>query len=319
MRHVSSIVAGSALALALAVPLPAAAAGLAPQPLGAVEGGQTITVTVPGLMTGEVCHGPVTVDVGGVSATVLAAGGVGGDQILLTLPAAVATGQTLTVTQCGESGTESIRVLQPVIRSATSTVTTEVGGHRALTAGGRVIITGSGLGVLGSGHVLLDGRAGRVQVLDWGFGSIVAVLDPALATGTYSLSVRTGGGTSNSTVLHVLSVSAAQALASGQTVSVPWATSGASSTHPSSPTTSRSRSGTRPTGNPGGGRSGHGSGWPWVALVGLGSVAAALAALAPWRRRRRVGAGSVQVETTEPEAPADAPEAPEQDPTGSDK
>lgn len=317
MKQVSSLVAAAAAVLALAVPLPAAAAGLAPQPLGALEGGQTVTLDVPGLQSGEVCHGPVKVTVGGTPATVLAAGGVGGDQVLLTLPAGVASGQTLTVAQCGVSGSETIQVLQPVIHTATSTVTTEAGGHRAITAGGRVTITGSGLGVLGSGKVLLDGQSGEVQVLDWGFGSIVAVLSPSLHTGTYSLAVQTGGGTSNATTLHVLSVSAAQALAAGQSVSVPWASGGASSTHPPTGTPSRSRSGTRPTDNPGGGRAGHGSagGWPWVALAGLGSVAAALAALAPWRRRRRVGAGSVQVET-----PAAEPEAPEPEPasTGGD-
>ena len=324
MQNVRIFAAVAALAVALAAPIPAAAAGLAPQPLGAVEGGQTITVTVPGLMTGEVCHSPVTVDVGGVSAAVLAAGGVGGDQVLLTLPPAVATGQTLTVAQCALSGSEPIQVLMPVVHTATATVTTEAGGQTAITAGARISISGSGLGVMGSGNVLLNGQTGQVQVLGWGYGDIMAVLSPSLSTGTYTLSVRTGGGTSNATTLHILSISASQALASGQTVSVPWATGGASSTHPPTGTPSRSRSGTRPTDNPGGGgRSGHGAaGWQWPLLVGLGSLSAALAALAPWRRKRRVGAGSVQVQTTEPEAEeaqAAAPETPEQDPEGGDE
>ena len=326
MKTACIFAAGVAVALAVSVPA-AAAAGLAPQPLGALEGGQTVTLDVPGLQSGEVCHGPVKVTVGGTPATVLAAGGVGGDQVLLTVPAGVASGQTLTVAQCGVSGSETIQVLQPVIHTATAAVTVEAGGETAATAGARVTVTGSGVGVMGSGDVLLNGRAGQVQVLGWGFGSITVVLTPSLQTGTYTLSVRTGGGTSNATTLRVLSIADAQAIASGQSVALPWATGGASSTHPSSSTgtPSRSTSGATRSGNPsGGGRAGHGhgAGWPWPVLVGLGSIAAALLALAPWRRRHRVGTGNVQMETTEPEAeeaPAAEPEAgPETGPEGGD-
>ena len=57
--------------------------------------------------------------------------------------------------------------------------------------------------------------------------------------------------------------------------------------------------------------------WRWLVLAG--SLAAAFLALAPWRRRRRGTAGNVQMETTEAEAPAAEPEAPEKGPTGGDE
>lgn len=323
----ASVVAASALAVALAVPLPAAAAGipepgcpagiggtLSWTPTGAVQGGQQVTLWLDGASVGSSAVPSVTVDSQGVSAQ------GGGHEVSFSFPLGVTPG-TLAIRECGASGTQPISVLRPVIHTATSDVAVRVGGQVAYTAGKAIVVTGTGFALAqGSNALLLDGTTSGVQVTNWSptGTEIVAVLAPALASGTYRLSIRTGGGTSNATTIHVLSVADAQALAAGKPVSLPWApgaggTGGAGSGR-SGPSGTGSHAGGQAgsggSGNPGGGQSGHGVAWLWLVLVGLTSVAAALAALAPWRRRRRVGAGSVQVQTPESEAgePAAAPE-----------
>ena len=327
MRYSRCIVAAIFAGLALAVASPALAAGATPitwVPLPAVEPGSQILldVTDDATLFAVQCGGitPVVATVGGVA--VPAANEDWAIQV--TLPLNLAPGATLSVTarSCHAFGSQTLTVATPVIAHATAQVV-EVGGQETATAGQSVAIAGTGFGAgQGPGFAVLLNRQVCVacQVESWSAGFISVVLPQNLPTAAYRLAVRTSAGTSPTVPLYVLSTSDAQALASGQTVAVPWASGGASSTHPSAPTTSRSGSSTEPADNPGGGRAGHGHGvgWPWLALIGLGSVAAAFLALR--RRPRRGAAGIVQVQTPEPEteAPTAAPEAPEQNPTGGD-
>lgn len=330
MRHTRSIAAASALVLALAAPLPVAAASTTPitwTPLPAVEPGQEVslyTTDLPALFhagcgSGEAIQ--VTVAAKPVSAANL------DWAILFTLPLSLRPGAVLAVSApaCHAAGSQVLTVATPIIAHATAQIVTEVGGQQTATAGQPLTVTGTGFGVAeGPGFaVLLDGQpCGGCQIQGWNAGEIVVTLPQTLDTGAYSLSVSTSVGTSPTVPLYVLSVADAAALAAGQHITIPWA----SATHPAIPTGTPSRTGSgRPgtgrSSDPGtGGRSTHGAGWPWVALIGLGSVAAALAALVPWRRKRRVGAGQVQVGVPEPEPEALAaePGTPEQDPEGGD-
>ena len=331
-----------ALAVALAVPLPAAAASATPitwTPLPSVEPGAQVTLStndLPALFAAGCGSGPaVQVTVAGQPVTAANLDWA----IVLTLPLALRPGSVLAVSapSCHAVGTQVLTVATPIIAQATAQVVTVAGGQETATAGQIVTITGTGFGAAqGTGFaVLLDGRpCTGCQIQGWNAGEIVVTLPQGLATGAYSLAVRTVAGTSPSVPLYVLSVADAAALAAGKTVALPWASgsgrasgAGGGGSGRAGPSGTRSPTGGRQpgtgggTGNPSGGRSGHGTGWPWLLLVGLGSVAAAALALAPWRRRSRVGAGQVQVGAPEPEAEeaqAAEPEAPETDPEGGD-
>lgn len=337
MRHTRSIAAASALVLAFAAPLPAAAAGTTPitwTPLPAVEPGQEISLytnDLPALFAAQCSSGSaVQVSVGGLPVTAANLDWA----ILFTLPLSMRPGAQLVVSapSCHASGSQVLTVATPIIAQATAQVVTQAGGRETATAGQPVTVTGTGFGVAeGPGFaVLLDGQpCGGCQIQGWNAGEIVVTLPQTLDTGAYSLSVSTSVGTSPTVPLYVLSVADAAALAAGKTVALPWASGSGRPGGGGSGRALPSGSGTRsPTGGGrdggagspgGGGRSGHGAaGWQWPLLVGLGSLVAALAALAPWRRKRRAGAGQVQVEAPEPEPPAAEPEAEEQDPEGGD-
>ncbi len=337
MSTARSVVAVSALAVALAVPLPAAAGTpITWVPLPAVEPGAQVTLSTDDLpalfQAGCGSNSAVQVTVGG---QLVAAANLDW-AIVLTLPLTLRPGAVLAVTaaSCHAQGSQVLAVAVPIVAGATARVVTVAGGQETVTAGQPVTITGTGFGAgQGAGFaVLLEGQpCTDCQIGGWNAGEITATLPQGLATATYTLAVRTTAGTSPPVPLYVLSTSAAQALAAGKPVALPWApgaggTGGAGSgqaTRSGTGSHAGGQAGSGGSGNPGGGGGGHhGAAWPWVALVALGSLAAAaLAALAPWRRKRRVGAGQVQVQTPEPEAEeaqAAAPEAQEQDPAGGD-
>ena len=336
----SRTIAAAVAVLALAAAAPAvAAASTTPitwYPLGAVEPGAQIdlyTNDLPALFAGGCGSGTgVKVTVGGVP---VAAANLDW-AILLTLPLDLRSNAQIVVTApaCHAEGSQVLNVATPIIAQATAQVVTQAGGQETATAGQPVTVTGTGFGV-GQGpgfEVLLSGQPCGCQDEGWGAGEIIITLPQGLATAAYTLAVRTSAGTSMNVPLYVLSVSDAQALAAGKQVALPWASgsgraggAGGGGSVRAVPSGSGTRSPTGGgrdggAGSPGGGgRSGHGAaGWQWPLLVGLGSLVAALAALAPWRRKRRAGAGQVQVEAPEPEPPAAEPEAEEQDPEGGD-
>lgn len=347
MRDARAIAAVAAF-LALAVPLPAvAAAGTTPitwTPLPAVEPGAQVTLStddLPALFAAGCGSGPaVQVSVAGQPVTAANLDWA----ILLTLPLSLRPGAQLVVSApaCHAVGSQVLTVAQPVIATATAQIVTEAGGQETATAGQTVTVTGTGFGVAqGPGYaLLLAGQPCGCQIEGWGAGVIEATLPQTLATGAYSLAVRTSVGTSPGVPLYVLSVADAQALAAGKPVTVPWASSagtgapqgGGGADGSGAPsgggqgTPPRSGTGSHAGGRPGAGGRGahaggseHGVAWPWLVLVGLASVAAAVLALP--RRPRRVGAGAVQVQTPEPEPEAQAaePEAgPETGPEGGD-
>ncbi len=134
----------------------------------------------------------------------------GAGEYAVTLPDGAASGM-LRVHYCTQTESVPLHILPPVIEkiSAAGGSVTPSGGGTSLTAGSSIWVVGSDFAEgQGSNQLLLDGTP-LADIRYWAEGGgIEAVIPPTTPAGTYEVSVKTGGGTSNAVPIHVVTSSA---------------------------------------------------------------------------------------------------------------
>ncbi len=134
----------------------------------------------------------------------------GAGEYAVTLPDGAASGM-LRVHYCTQTESVPLHILPPVIEkiSAAGGSVTPSGGGTSLTAGSSIWVVGSDFAEgQGSNQLFLDGTP-LADIRYWAEGGgIEAVIPPTTPAGTYEVSVKTGGGTSNAVPIHVVTSSA---------------------------------------------------------------------------------------------------------------